>query len=228
MELPSDVCYRWLTDDGTRHDYCLSLLSAEERERVHTFKAEKRRHEFALGRAAARELLAAHLKVRPQDVPLSVEEDGGVTVGAGDYHVSISHTARHAAAAIARRPVGVDLEALRCPAPRIHRYVYHPDDYALFERLRIHEDRAQILAWALKESALKARGSGLRYSPKRMRLSISLGDRTAFVEEAEGQVWNARFLERQGLVLAIAYHPMAKNGQPSRNGAPAIVNDDAR
>ena len=205
--LPPDVSYRWLRDDPRLHEERVALLSPDERERASGFRAEKRQHEFTLGRAAARLLLSERLGVPPQEVPLAVEADGGLLVDGSDYHVSISHTARQAVAAVGKRPVGIDLEAIKDLRAEIQRYIYHEDDYALFDSLPLDRGRAQILAWALKEAALKARRSGLRFSPRRMRIELSLEHRTALLQEDTGATWQVSFLEEDGLYLAIAYRP---------------------
>lgn len=227
MLLPSDVEYCWLRDDPAFYEERVALLSIAERERMAQFRAAKRRHEFVLGRAAARLLLAQRLDVPPGDVPLRVGEDGGLDVDESDLHVSISHTARQAVAAVGCRPVGIDLEAIKQLRAEIRRYVFHKDDYDLFARLPLDEHRAQILSWALKEAALKARRSGLRYSPRRMRISLSLDDQSASLEEDTGITWHARFREEDGLYLAIAWMSDAEasgrvvTGEPS----PHIISD---
>ncbi|HEX7070475.1 MAG TPA: 4'-phosphopantetheinyl transferase superfamily protein [Rhodothermales bacterium] len=207
MQLPPDVSYRWLRDEPDRHSDRVSILSPDERGRLVTFRADKRRHEFTLGRAAARLLLAERLGLEPSEVPLRVDEDGGLSVEGSDLHVSISHTARQAVAAVAHRPVGIDLETIKSLRTEIRHFIFHEEDYGLFEGLPLDEHRAQILAWALKEAALKARRSGLRFSPRRMRIALSLENRTALLEEDTGTTWQASFLEQDGLYLAIAYRP---------------------
>lgn len=218
MLLPSDVEYCWLRDEPALHEERLALLSFDERQRVRGFRAEKRRHEFVLGRAAARQLLARRLGTPPDDVPLLVDDDGGLCVDGSDLHVSISHTARQAVAAVGRRPVGIDLEAIKQLRSEIRRYIYHDEDYALFARLPLDEHRAQILSWALKEAALKARRSGLRYSPRRMRVHLSLDDHAARLEEDTGVVWHARFREENGLYLAIAWMAAAPEEDAEKDG----------
>ena len=152
-------------------------------------------------------LLSEHMNVDPREVPLSVDEDGGLNVEGTGYHVSISHTARQAVAVVGRRPVGIDLESIKRLRAEIRHYVYHEDDYGLFASLPLDETRAQILAWALKEAALKARRTGFRFSPRRMRIDLSLDEQTALLQEDTGNTWRAAFLEKDGLYLAIAYRP---------------------
>ena len=207
VRLPPDVSYRWFVDDPEQFGERRALLSDDECARAESFRAEKRQHEFTLGRAAARTLLSERLGVAPRDVPLSVAEDGGLVVTGSDLHVSISHTARQAVAAVGNRPVGIDLEAIKDLRSDIRRFIFHEADYELFAELPLAPTRAQILAWALKEAALKARRSGLRFSPRRMRMELSLADRTAVLHEDTGASWLASFKEVDGLYLAVAYRP---------------------
>ena len=137
LRLPSDVSYRWLRDDSQRFPEHQALLSPHERERVSEFLAEKRRHEFTLGRAAARSLLAERLDLPPSEVPLDVAADGGLVIQGSNLHVSISHSARQAVAVVGERPVGIDLETIKPLTADIRRYVYHEDDYALFDEKNV-------------------------------------------------------------------------------------------
>lgn len=159
-----------------------SWLSPRERERVNTFGARSRREEFVAGRAAARHLLAAALDVDPPAVPLIVADDGAVDVGGregrstatrgGEWLLSITHCGPHAVAGIAPHPVGLDLEAIVERDPGLERFLMHPDDRGLLEALPYDHSASLVLVWTLKEAVLKARRSGFRTSPKKLRLSI--------------------------------------------------------
>lgn len=206
MDLPDDVSYCWFKDEPALAGPRLATLTEDERLRLESFRAIRRRHEFMLGRAAARTLLAERLGVAPVDVPLEISADGGLDVAGSNCFVSISHASRQAVAAVGTRRVGIDLESTVRRSADLHRYVYHPEDFVEFERIPLDEQSAQILCWALKEATLKARRSGLRYSPRRLRVRLAYEEGAAVLDEEGGtQRWHARFRESDGLFMAIAF-----------------------
>lgn len=205
LVLPDDVTLRWVEDAPDHHERGLAWLSSREQARVETFGSEKRRREFVLGRYAGRSLLAEHLGIRPEDVPLDVADSGAPDVDVGALHLSIAHTHPYAVAVAARRRVGVDVERIRERRPDLYRFVLHPDEYDLLDRLPLDHDRIQILSWALKEAVLKGLRTGFRLSPKKLRLDLDWSARGARILVEEEQVWEARFEERAGCFLVVAY-----------------------
>ncbi len=205
MKLPDDIAYHWLTYDAAQAAAWEALLSAEERKRLQSFGLAKRRREFVLGRAAARTLLAERLGAAPTEVVLRVANDGCVEALGCDISLSITHAGPHAVAAIARRPVGVDLETIQPRHPGLPRFLLHPDEHHLLDTLPFEQTHALILCWTLKEATLKGLRTGFRLSPKKLRLEIEAGDGIAFVHPDGGAAWQARFIERAGHFLAIAY-----------------------
>lgn len=208
MNLPDDIALRIAVRDAAA-PLALGALPQGERDRIEGFGSEKRRREFALGRATARALLADHLAVAALDVPLRVATDGAPELDGGSLHLSIAHAATpertFAVAAVAPRPVGVDLELIRPRRPDLYRFVLHPDEYGLLETLPHDHDAAQVLVWTLKEAALKAMRTGFRTSPKKLRLSIESTERTAAVQVEEGGKWALRYEERNGCFIAVAF-----------------------
>ncbi len=207
MNLPDDIALR-LAVRAAADPLPLSALPAGERAQIATFGSEKRQREFALGRATVRALLADHLAVAATDVPLRVATDGAPEVSGG-LHVSIAHAATQehtlAAAAVASRPVGVDLEVIRPRRPDLYRFVLHPDEYGLLETLPHDHDAAQVLVWTLKEAVLKAMRTGFRTSPKKLRLTVEPVERAATVRVEEGGWWTLRYEEQDGYFVAVAF-----------------------
>lgn len=204
MILPPDVTLSECTIDPV-DGAGAALLSADERARLATFAHERRRQAFVAGRVAARVLLGGRLGVPPADVPLRVAEDGAVEVEGGGLHVSISHSGRHAVAAAAPHPVGVDLEQVRPCHPGLRRFLLHPDEGGLPERLPFDADAALILCWALKEAVLKGLRTGLRLSPRRLHLTVDPAGGAAQVRLEDGSAWLARYEAREDSFLAVAY-----------------------
>jgi len=187
--LPSTVSLRAVTYDADAARTWGTWLSAEEEACLDTFGAESRRREFVAGRAAARQLLSDPLSVPPAAVPLRRDADGGVSVEAASWHVSIAHSGPHALAAAAGHAVGVDLESIQPRDPAVADFLFDPADRDWPGRLPYDFDAALILCWVLKEATLKARRSGFRTSPKDLQLAVDPGAETATVRVEGGREW---------------------------------------
>lgn len=208
MNLPADIALRIAVRDAAS-PLALGALSRTEQDRIEGFGSDKRRREFALGRATARALLADHLAVAASDVRLRVAADGAPELDGGSLHLSIAHAATPertlAVAAAAPRPVGVDLEVIQPRRPDLYRFVLHPDEYGLLATLPHDHDAAQVLVWTLKEAALKAMRTGFRTSPKKLRLAVEPAEQTASVEVDGGGRWALRYEKRDGCFIAVAF-----------------------
>lgn len=208
MKLPSDVTLRRLAYDDARASAWAAWLSKEEQARWQAFPSRKRRREFLLGRAAARQAVGARLGVAPKEAPLSTAADGAVDVASAlpeDCFVSISHAEGCAVAAAAPRPVGIDLERVRVRRPGIRRFVLHPDEEGLLARLPFAEERGLVLVWAIKEAVLKARRSGLRVLPTRLRLDFDLAAGRADAYLGPEETWRAAYDAEGPFCCAVAF-----------------------
>ena len=203
-DLPSDVRLCYVAFDPDQHERRAALLSEEERARMAAFKSPKRRQDFVLGRTSARVLLADQMGLPPEAVPLRVADSGAVDVEGAPYRLSIAHADAHAVAAVAERPIGVDLERVRPRRPDLHRFLLHPDEGGLLDRLAPDRTSALVLCWTLKEATLKAMRTGLRCSPKDVRLDVRPGG-TSIAADVRGCRWRLAFERRGGHYLAVAY-----------------------
>ncbi|MET3988248.1 4'-phosphopantetheinyl transferase superfamily protein [Streptomyces sp. PvR034] len=177
----------------------IPLLSPAE-QRVVDGLGSRRRAEWLAGRLLAKCLVAAFLAVPARDVEVLPRGDGSprVLVGGGPapaLHLSLSHTARHVAAALAPGPVGVDLcdTASAETVRRVADHVLSPRDRRAVTTGR-PGDRpgAWAGAWALKEAAVKADRSGVFGAAARRVPILSLwppllgGGRRAMVWQTDG------------------------------------------
>lgn len=80
-----------------------------------------------------------------------------------DIHFSLTHSGAFAAAAVSVSPVGCDAEAFRAADMSVARRFFHPEEVSFIEA---QEDRSTAFCrlWTLKESFVKALGTGL-YTP---------------------------------------------------------------
>ena len=119
------------------------------------------------GRRLIRSIFAARLGIGPDEVRLVEGERGALALDAmygAPWHFNLSHTDGLVALAIARRPIGVDVEWVTRPG----RTVELADRYfavAEVAGLRALPEAAQrdrfFELWTLKEAYIKARGLGL-------------------------------------------------------------------
>lgn len=206
LDLPAGVALRFAAPDA-RGVEPLDALAPEERARLASFTLADRRLGFALGRTAARNLLAEQLGCAPASVPLALADGGAPVVEGHPLYVSISHAGRGpetlAAAAVAGRPVGLDLEWIRPLRPDLYRRILAPDEHALLEALPFGHDEAQALLWSLKEAVLKGLQTGFRRSPRGIYLA-EVGDGRAQADAGGGSTWALRYGRHGEFWVAVA------------------------
>lgn len=101
-----------------------------------------------------------------------VENRFGKPLVAGNsrIHFSISHCAGAAVVVVSDKPVGVDIERVRRRDPFAGRRMFHPSEFDRVERAP-DPDREFFRLWTLKESYVKAIGTGLAYPVRTLVLS---------------------------------------------------------
>lgn len=137
-------------------------LSAEEHARAATIAKPLRRRQFIAGRILLRRMLAASLGGRAEDFELEATAGAPPRVAAHpELQLSVSHSGEWVAAAIADRPVGIDIEGLgaRRDPQRFARWVCSPDEWKDWRALDgTAADDALIAHWTRKEAWLKREG----------------------------------------------------------------------
>ena len=204
-DLPGDLALHLLTPAGG--GVLPEALSAEEAARLRGFSHPDRRRSFVLGRLAARELLAERLGLAPRDVPLVVAPSGALRVEGHPLHVSLSHAGRgaevHAVAAVAARPVGVDLERAVERHPQLLARLLGPEEAAVPGLLPVAPVDTAALVWTLKEAVLKGCEGGFRLGGRSVVL-IPQGEGAA-VARVGPEAWEVRYARAGGFWLAVAW-----------------------
>ena len=205
MHLPEHIHYRYASLSEVPAEAVVTL-SEDERRYVESLRLEKRRWEFVAGRWVMRNLAATVLDTGPLDVPLNIRDDGSLELIGVPFNVSLAHSRSGVVAVISRGgEVGIDLEEIKPRSPDLLRFMLHESEYALLETLPVDKDRILILIWTLKEAVLKGMRTGFRCSPKKLRVSIDHARGEAEIYAPESRIWQARFEERSGNYLTIAY-----------------------
>ncbi len=203
--LPPDISLRWLVwqdADAARFE---ALLSEEEARRLSEIRHTRARQHFMLGRAALRALVGERLGVKPVDAPLNRAADGGVDIGAEEIYGSITHAANYAVAVVGAKPIGVDLERIQPRAHGLAKFIFLPEERAMYDLLPVDRTRAVVLCWTLKEAVLKAARFGLRYSAKACRLVIDYPAQRAQATVQGDMRFECRFVEQAGFYLSLAW-----------------------
>jgi 4'-phosphopantetheinyl transferase len=207
----------WVVEIGDDADL-LPLLSAEERARAARF-TDKGRREFAVARAVLRAILGNYLGLPPPAVP--VVDAGKPHLADGELEFSVSHAGDVALIAIARAPVGVDIE---CVEPIGADELAGLGEFVFSERERETwlgrppSDRlgAYYRLWTQKEAYLKATGEGIAGRPlTEIELVVTPdGPRLVAVSgtSADAAGWSVFDLEvRPGYVgVAVVKQPRAR------------------
>lgn len=162
-------------------------MSDAERERLATLQSPARRDQFVASRWQARQLLAQALGGAPQDWLLAAPRDAPPRVLADPtLCMSVSHSQGWSACAVARAPLGVDLEV---PQPRrdlagLAALCCTPAEQSMLADLPPADRADRFYAlWTVKEAWLKRRLEGV--APRRLaQLDASL------VADGEVRTWS--------------------------------------
>jgi 4'-phosphopantetheinyl transferase len=130
---------------------------------------ERRAAEYLEGRALLRWLLGRVLGPRSAGAAIGVTSTGKPVLD-NDIGVSVSHSARVLAAAVAPdRAVGVDVQEHVLPTPGLLTRCCREEDLAAVAALAPAE-RARVFTalWVVQEACLKASGEGVRFRPGRV------------------------------------------------------------
>lgn len=140
--------------------------------------------------AMVRAVLAGYLDLAPDAVPLVVRHGASPRIDGDDLYVSLSHSEGHIVVAVARRPVGVDVECVRggsVDATLVRRTCTPGERRALAAEPTRAREAAFLRLWTRKEAVSKAIGAGLA-------LDFAGVDVRGGLVIAAGRLWRVRDL----------------------------------
>ena len=156
----------------------VALLDDAERARLAGYRRAADRDRFLVGCALAKTVIAACTGSRPEQISFDRtcrrcgRPHGKPVVAGGGPEFSVAHSGALIAVAVARDPVGVDVEQLDGrarplggdgdPGALARLVLAEPERAALAEVDPAARARAFLVAWARKEAVTKATGDGLR------------------------------------------------------------------
>jgi len=130
------------------------------------------KHISALEQSAAAELaICAAMKNSGRPSDYAYKESGQPTIQNG--YISISHTEGYAACAIAREPVGIDVERGHTFSKAAAKRILSPQEELMSDSTNADELLSRI--WTVKESFLKMTGEGIPGGMRTLEL-IAAGD----------------------------------------------------
>ncbi|NND72805.1 MAG: 4'-phosphopantetheinyl transferase superfamily protein [Rhodothermales bacterium] len=181
------------------------LVTHAEAERIEQARSQTRRKSFVLGRSVLRLLVAEILGVDPQTIQVGVRPDGSLYLIDLPGSISLSHSGNSAAAVFSERSVGIDIEEVKPRRDDLYTYVLHRDEYDLLSDSGLENNEATILFWTLKEAVLKGRRSGLRHSPKDVRLDIDFDSRKGLAVVGGEEEWTVVYERLSDKFQSIAF-----------------------
>ena len=153
-----------------------ALLDAEETGRMLNLRREDDRRLHAAAHAGKRLMLASALGKAPESLRFAASPHGKPGLGgeeAGRSDFSLSHAGEVVMVAIARDPVGADVEPLDAGerAAAMIDLVLAAEEQALWRAAPEHlQGRLFLRYWTLKEALLKAAGLGFAVPPSAIRI----------------------------------------------------------
>jgi 4'-phosphopantetheinyl transferase len=158
-----------------------AVLSGAEFARAARFVNEAARDQFILGRAFLRRELARHLGLAPEKIALTEGPAGRPElVHPRRISFNLSHSNDLVFLAVSEGgTVGVDVERVNPGQDLgIAKHVFSPEELALLSATDPAERVAEFFRlWTLKESFLKALGSGFQTSPASVNLALDAAGR---------------------------------------------------
>lgn len=199
--LADDAIHLWwasLTPPPEQLTALAATLTAEEQERAAKFRFPEHRDRFIAGRGGLRELLGAYL-----DAPAAAlrfrQGSRGKPALAGEpteLYFNLSHSGDRALYAVARREVGVDLEALdrRVDYTVVAERVCTGREWAAFQAWPAASlQEAFFACWTRKEAIAKAMGEGLASGLNTLETCFREGespDGRVSLHDAAGREWS--------------------------------------
>lgn len=169
----ADIWQVNLTAWQAQRDRCWAWLAAEEQQRA-AVGSPWVQQRFILGRGLLRLLLSRYLGCPPAALPLTQSDRGKPYLPGQPWYFNLAHSGELLLYAIARHPVGIDVERVRpLAALSLARRWFRPAEAAALAALPPVQQLAAFFAtWTRKEACVKATGEGLA-ALHRVEVSVS-------------------------------------------------------
>jgi 4'-phosphopantetheinyl transferase len=171
----------------------ISLLSADELNRVNRLHFTKDQNRFIIARAALRQILSHYLCMNPRGIRFAYTPEGKPMLmddsGQQKLRFNLSHSGSLAICAVSwGREVGIDIEKVKpdIALEAIIDQFYSPDEIGVIHKTPEEERKHMFFQyWVRKEAFLKAIGKGLSFPLNNVDVSRQPGVEWAPVEVLE-------------------------------------------
>ncbi|HYZ16695.1 MAG TPA: 4'-phosphopantetheinyl transferase superfamily protein [Candidatus Acidoferrum sp.] len=202
MTIGRDDVHVWVADLAPlahREGESAALLDADELQRAARFRFPVDRTRYVLAHGVLRLTLARYVDRDPRALTFERGQFGKPSLSgplSGAVEFNLSHSDERVLVAVARRPVGVDVErrSERTECERVAEFVFSQAEQDELTSLPSEQRRSAFFAaWARKEAYIKATGYGLAYGLDTFDVSLArlprvLADRRA----PDGAHWTLR------------------------------------
>jgi len=145
-------------ENFSKYEKCLPSVSPERREKASRMKGSAKTIAVLSEYLLKRELIA--LLGRDRDIEIKRTASGKPYIEGGEIFFSVSHSKNFIALAIAKTPVGVDIEAVKPVNLRVAERFFAPGEReAVFSAESPNEEFLKI--WTAKEAYVKLTGTGI-------------------------------------------------------------------
>jgi len=191
-----------------------AVLDRDERERAATFRFDRDRNRYVVGRGLLRTLLARYLDRAPEELRFRYGRERKPSLVGDELRFNLAHAEGTVLYAFSSAfEVGVDVELLRPDAAdtRVAERFFSPREVAALRALpKSDQPHAFLACWTRKEAFLKARGDGLMLPLDSFDVTLAPGEpaellRTAWAPE-ERTRWQLADLSEtaRGEIAALA------------------------
>lgn len=173
-------------DDGSTANQLWPLLTSDERARAESARTPLQRSQFVLVRGLLRQVLSLYEPVAARRA-FRYGPKGKPHLDGSELEFSLSHAGPFTLFALARAPVGIDIERRRARpyADAVARRLFPPDvQQALATAPEERREALFLQAWTQHEAGVKA--LGLSVYDRAADIPIILGDATGLVHAAAG------------------------------------------
>jgi 4'-phosphopantetheinyl transferase len=187
-------------------------LSEDERMRATDYRRQSDRRVFVTGRAVLRLLLARYTGKRPEELVFRCNEHGKPALAGSAIHFNVAHAGDWVVHAVAREPVGIDIEAVTDMPKRelpVEELFSSLEREQLRELPARHGQAAFFQCWVRKEAYVKALGLGLSVPLDAFAVSLASAEPAPLLRpwsgDALGASWRLTALELgSGYACAVA------------------------
>lgn len=148
----------------SRIDDLLNILEPQEIIRANKYLKESSRNRFIISRGSLRSILSGYLKQPAESLRFRLAANNKpfiADLGIDELHFNLSDSADKILIAVARSPVGIDIELVK-PNFRYHDILSNNFSIPEAEYIKLCDNHKRFfLLWTRKEAILKATGIGL-------------------------------------------------------------------